>query len=145
MIHINDLCRVGSDPQLRQAGETPVLGFRAVFDGMKRDDGKETWANLSIFGKRATSLAEHISKGSQLYVVGKLTTREYQHNGETRTSVEVAVDNIRFAGSKQGGNGGGQAPQRRAPNHAGGYVGGNERPGRGDFGGYEGDHDDIPF
>jgi single-strand DNA-binding protein len=54
-----------------------------------------------VWRRQAELAAQYLSKGSQLYVEGKLSQSEYtDKDGNTRTSLEVNATDIQFLGSK---------------------------------------------
>lgn len=75
-----------------------------------------TWRNVTVFGKRAETLAEVLQEGAkqQLVVIGREETREYEHNGEKRESLDCIADIVGIVPSASQGNGGFQ-PQQSAP------------------------------
>ncbi|MFK0090823.1 single-stranded DNA-binding protein [Pseudomonas sp. BJa5] len=102
------------------------------------------WHRVSMFGKVAEIAGEYLRKGSQVYIEGKLQTREWEKDGIKRYTTEIIVDmqgTMQLLGGRpqnqdggnqynQGGNQGGgnynqaprqqaqrpqQAPQRPAP------------------------------
>lgn len=77
-----------------------------------------TWRNVTVFGKRAETLAEVLQEGAkqQLVVIGREETREYEHNGEKRESLDCIADSVGIVPSVPQGNGGFQPPaQQSAP------------------------------
>lgn len=103
--------RLGGDPESRylQDGKL-VISFSMAADGRKKDAGP-TWFRVSAFGEQAERVASmvergYIKKGSLLYVEGRLESREYQANGQTRTSLDVVMSDWQFVGGgqQQGGN-----------------------------------------
>ncbi|WP_370577162.1 single-stranded DNA-binding protein [Micrococcus sp. TA1] len=60
------------------------------------DDIGTTWWNVTVFGKQAEDLADIVAEGQKQRVVvaGRSSTREYEANGETRTSLDVIADNV---------------------------------------------------
>lgn len=93
--------RAVADPELRfTAGGRGVCNLRiAANDSKKLDDG--TWENAEqIFiscavwntdrsPTLAETVAETIHKGDHLIVSGRIYQREYESNGEKRTSLEM--------------------------------------------------------
>ena len=89
------------------------------------------WHRVSLFGKVAEIAGEYLRKGSQVYIEGKLQTREWEKDGIKRYTTEIIVDingtmqllGGRPQGQQQGGDQHYQAghqqtprqPQRRAP------------------------------
>lgn len=78
-----------------------------------------TWRNVTVFGKRAEALAEILQEGAkqQLVVIGREETREYEHNGEKRESLDCIADIVGIVPSAPQGNSNGfqQSPQQSAP------------------------------
>lgn len=78
-----------------------------------------TWRNVTVFGKRAEALAEILQEGAkqQLVVIGREETREYEHNGEKRESLDCIADIVGLVPSAPQGNSNGfqQSPQQSAP------------------------------
>lgn len=50
------------------------------------------WHRVSMFGKVAEIAGEYLRKGSQVYIEGKLQTREWEKDGIKRYATEVIVD-----------------------------------------------------
>jgi len=98
---------VGKDAVLRTTGGGDhVLGFSLAVDGGKDKDGNKresTWYDCSIWGKRATALERHITKGSKLVLSGRPTCRAH----EGKAYMGLSVDQLTFMGG--GSNDGGQS------------------------------------
>lgn len=60
------------------------------------EDTGTTWFNVTVFGKSAEDLADVIAEGrkQQVIVTGRQESREYEANGETRTSLDVIADHV---------------------------------------------------
>jgi single-strand DNA-binding protein len=99
--------RIGKDPEQRTLNDgTAVLSFSVADDQGK--DKPAIWWRASLFGKRAESLAQYLTKGSQVTIVGNVTEREYvDKDGQQRKSMEVRVSDIALQG--------GRAEQSSAP------------------------------
>ena len=101
---------------------------------------KTEWHRVVLWGKTAESLSEYLTKGKQVYVEGKLQTRQWDDkDGNKRYTTEIKGDRVVLLG---GGGGRG----------SGGSSGSAERGG--DFGSAGGPaaessepltDDDIPF
>jgi len=102
---------------------------------------KTEWHRVVLWGKTAESLNEYLTKGKQIYVEGRLQTRQWDDkDGNKRYTTEIRGDRIVLLGGGGGGaRGGGSYSQ----------GGGAERGG--DMGGPSPDvsapltDDDIPF
>lgn len=109
--------RLGRDPDVRDlpSGDTVANLSIAVGSKWKTKDGetKESteWVRVSAFGKLAEICAKYLTKGQQVYVAGKMTTREYEKDGEKRYSTEIRLEQMQMLGGRQEGDG----DERRAP------------------------------
>ena len=58
-------------------------------------DGGTTWFNVTLFGAAAEALDSAIPDGKgKIIVTGRMSTREYEHNGEKRESLDVVADSV---------------------------------------------------
>ena len=93
---------LGKDSELRSipSGEQ-VLSF-SVADSQGRD--KPTiWWNCQLWGKRAATLEQYLTKGQQVTVVGSVSEREWtDKDGGKRKSLEVRVNEVALQGRPQG-------------------------------------------
>ncbi|CAI8054177.1 Single-stranded DNA-binding protein [Geodia barretti] len=98
-------------------------------DGEQREE--TMWFNINAWGRQAEICNQYLTRGSQVYVEGTLTTRIFTGNdGQPRVSNDVRMTEMQMLGSRGGGI-------------PGGGMGG----GRGVGGGYSppDDIDDLPF
>ena len=73
---------------------------------------KTEWSRCVSFGKQAEVLGKYLVKGSQIYIEGKLQTRQYDKDGQIHYATEIVVQDFTFLGAGQQSNGGGQQPGR---------------------------------
>jgi len=60
------------------------------------------WINCIIWGKLAETTKQYVEKGQQLYIEGKLATRNYENKkGDKVYVTEVIVNKVDFIGSKE--------------------------------------------
>ena len=110
--------------------------------GQKQE--KTEWHRIVLWGKQAESLQEYLTKGKQIYVEGRLQTRQWDDkDGNKKYTTEIKADRITLLG---GGGGGGGARSggmdRGGPDRGGAHPGG----GGGDEPPMEPiTDDDIPF
>jgi len=127
---------LGRDAEMRfTAGGTPVATVSMATtekftdkDGQKREDTQ--WHRIVIWGKTAESLHEYLTKGKQIYVEGRIQTREWtDKEGKPAKTTEIRADKIVLLGGGGGGEGraggGGRGRERyqdasdaAAPDHA---------------------------
>lgn len=157
--------RLGADGELRttQSGEK-VLGFRVANDVGFGERKTTQWVDCSIWGRRAESLAPHLTKGKSVVVSGEVTLREYEKRDGTRgAGLSVRVAEIDFTGGAReeggggsyGGGGGGYESRGGGSSGGSGYGGGGGNYGGGSSGGgrsgggapprHEDLDDEIPF
>ena len=114
--------RLTKDPELRQAGETPVCSFRIACDrDFKNKNGeKETdFVDVVVWRKRAETVAKYFSKGRMAIVSGRLQIREWEDkDGAKRYSTEIKADDVYFGDSKPKNDtaDGAQPPEGFVPN-----------------------------
>lgn len=112
------------EPRVSQAGKSWVT-FRIASTPRVRDrqsgdwsDGEALWIGCRAFGEYADNIAATLTKGARVIVLGRLSQRTYEKDGQQRTSLDMEVEEVgpslRFATaqitrgqSRGGGNGGG--------------------------------------
>ena len=104
-------------PELRFTGQgTPVFGFSLAQSHRKKDqqgnwcDDGTTWRKVTVWDKKGELLAEHISQGDRVMVVGQERIREYdKQDGSKGQSLELNAKEVGIV-PKQNNNGGGGFP-----------------------------------
>ena len=79
---------------------------------------KTEWHRVSLFGKVAEIAGEYLKKGSQVYIEGKLQTREWEKDGIKRYTTEIVVDmqgTMQLLGGRNNNEGGDSAPRQQRP------------------------------
>jgi single-strand DNA-binding protein len=72
-----------------------------------RRQEKTEWHRVVLWGKQAESLQQYLVKGKQIYVEGRLQTRQWDDkDGNKRYTTEIKADRITLLG---GGGGGGRS------------------------------------
>lgn len=110
---LNKVLLIGNltrDPELRY---TPSGAAVATFgvatnrswitdSGEKKDEVE--FHNIVVWAKLAEICAEYLKKGRQVYIEGRLSTREWEgQDGQKRRSTEVVASEVIFLGSTGGG------------------------------------------
>jgi len=94
--------RLGADPEIRYTLDgRPVATFRiATNEVIIRNGEKETlteWHRIVAFGRLAEICGEYLSKGSQVYIEGKLRTRKFEdRQGNQRYITEVIANTLQI-------------------------------------------------
>ena len=95
---------LGRDFEIIETGSTTiaknVLAVRRDFKDKKTGQYETDWIPLTVFGKTAEIMNQHLSKGSKVEIVGKLQTNNYtDKDGNKRTSYDVIVNSFGFLDS----------------------------------------------
>jgi len=132
--------RLGADPETRaMPSGTTVANLRIATTESWRDKETEEqqerteWHRVALFGRLGEIAAEHLRKGSQVYIEGSIRTRKWQDKqGNERFSTEIVGNEMLMLGGRgasTSGMGGGSAQRRGAddahdehyPDYAGGH------------------------
>jgi single-strand DNA-binding protein len=115
---------LGRDAELRYTpGGAPVATLNLATTEVWNDKAgqrqeKTEWHRVVLWGKTAESLSEYLVKGKQLYIEGRLQTRQWDDkDGNKRYTTEIRGDRIVLLGG--GGGGAGRQPASRAAAGAG--------------------------
>jgi len=110
--------------------------------GQKQE--KTEWHRVVLWGKTAESLAEYLTKGKQIYVEGRLQTRQWDDkDGNKRYTTEIRSDRVVLLSGGGGGGRGGGMPSRGGSMDEG--MGGGQPGGGHDTPDQPLTDDDIPF
>ena len=131
--------RLGADPTMRrtQQSDTAVSNFNIATTEKYNDrNGKRQerteWHRIVVWDKLAEICHQYLKKGKQVYIEGRLQTREWDDAGSKRYTTEVVAREMVMLGD---------APMKlgvkdEEPPPGGGYE---DAPNKGD------DDDDLPF
>ncbi len=118
---------LGRDPEVRAtpSGQSVCNFSLATTErytdraGQQRDQTE--WHNVVVWGKQADLCGQYLKKGRQVYVEGRLTTRQYEAKDGTgkRYRTEVVAQRVQFLGGRAAAgmedSGSGFAPGPDAP------------------------------
>ncbi|MFY2599356.1 single-stranded DNA-binding protein [Achromobacter xylosoxidans] len=95
--------RLGKDPEVRYSpdGAAVCVFSLAVGWKTKEKEGIE-WVRIVAFGKLAEICGKYLTKGKQVYVSGRMTTRKWtdKDSGQDRYSTEIVADQLQMLGGK---------------------------------------------
>ncbi len=122
--------RLGADPELRysQSG-TPMTNLSVATDESYTDkDGnrqeRTEWHRVAVFQRQAETCSQYLSKGSLVFVEGRLQTRKWtDQQGQDRYTTEIRADRVQFLDRKSdrpgagagGGSYGDESPRQAPP------------------------------
>jgi single-strand DNA-binding protein len=113
---------VGQDPELRYSTSgAAILNITVATSDSWKDKNtgekqeKTEWHRVVMFRRLAEIAGEFLSKGSKVYIEGKLQTRKWQdQSGQDRYTTEIIADQMQMLDSRGSGQGGQQSqPQRQ--------------------------------
>lgn len=126
--------RLGREPELRyMANGEAVCNFSvATSESWKDKNGQRQesteWHNVTMYRKLAEIAGKYLTKGSQVYLEGKIQSRKYQgKDGIERTAYEIIANEMKMLGGNS------QATQEQPK-----YPQGNAKPA-------DDISDDVPF
>ena len=96
---------LGQDPEIRYTpAGMPVVNFSVATDEAYLDkDGKRQqraeWHRVVVAGKLALVCREYLKRGRQVFVEGRLRTREWESNGITARRTEIVASRVQFLGA----------------------------------------------
>lgn len=98
---------LGADPDVRFTQEQEAIArVRIATTETWKKDGKRQerteWHNVVFFGKLAEIVGDHLKKGSLVFVEGRLQTRSWEKEGETRYSTEIVAETMKMLPSGGG-------------------------------------------
>jgi single-strand DNA-binding protein len=150
---------LGRDPEIRytQSGSA-VASFSIATSETWNDKSsgerqeRVEWHRIVVFGKQAEVCEKYLSKGSQIYIEGRLQTRSWEKDGQTHYTTEVVASSFQFLGGRPDGGQGGQnynqnqGQRREQGGDQSRQQGGYNTRGHGQQGGPDQiPDDDIPF
>lgn len=101
------------EPELRRSQSgTAILSFCVAVNDRRRNSQTGEWEDnanyidCTMFGNRAESLSNILTKGMKVAVEGKLRWSQWERDGQKRSKIEVVVDELEFMTSRNGGQGG---------------------------------------
>ncbi len=96
---------LGRDPEMRYLPSAQGVSNFSVASSRKYttssgEQREETeWFNCSAFGRLAETCNQYLTKGKQVYVEGRLSSRTYQNqSGETRHGNDINITAVQFLG-----------------------------------------------
>ncbi len=100
---------LGADPEVRHLENgTPVASLRIATSETYKDrttGERKTiteWHNVVLWRGLAEIAEKYLKKGNQVYIEGKLRTRQWQDNdGNNRYTTEVVADTMTMLGGRQ--------------------------------------------
>lgn len=114
------LGNLGRDPELRYlpsgraVANFPVATTESYQDSTGARQERTEWHNIVVYGKQAESCSQYLKKGRQVYLEGRIVTRQYEAKDGSgrRYRTEIVAQRVQFLG----GRGEAAAPADEFPN-----------------------------
>ena len=113
--------RLGRDPEIRYSQQgTAMVNFSIATSEQWTDKNtgerqeRTEWHRIVVFGKQAEICEKYLAKGREVFIEGRLQTRNYEKDGQTHYITEIVVSNVQFIGPKPTDDGRNAAYQQRA-------------------------------
>lgn len=94
---------VTREPELRRtSGGMAILSFSVAVNDRRKSQETGEWedyanfVDCTMFGNRAESVSNYITKGSKVAIEGKLRWSQWERDGQKRSKLEVIVDELEF-------------------------------------------------
>jgi len=113
---------LGADPEMRytQSGAAVANFNIATTENWVKDGNKEErteWHRIVAFARLGEICGEYLSKGSKVYIEGRIQTRQWEDkNGNKRYTTEIVAREMKMLSPKNQGNSqGGNFSQEEPP------------------------------
>lgn len=101
---------LGGDPEKRfTPGGQPVATFNIATTERWKDktngqpQERTEWHRIVVWGQQAENCAQYLAKGRQVYIEGRLQTRQWEDKeGHKRSTTEVVAQRVLFLGTTGG-------------------------------------------
>lgn len=98
---------LGADPEQKSVGDTTVTRFSvATTERRKAKDGdtyveSTEWHRIVAWGKQGEAVFNHLKKGSQVAITGRIKTRKYTDKDNIeRYATDIVAEEVTFLGAK---------------------------------------------
>ncbi len=124
--------RLGQNPEVRYTPSgAAVTNFSVATNeswvdksGQKQE--RTEWHKVVVWGKLAELCSQYLAKGRQVYLEGRLQTRQWQDkDGQTKYTTEVQAQTVQFLGGNAGA--GAERGNSQGASAGGGAYGGGDQ------------------
>jgi single-strand DNA-binding protein len=98
--------RLTKDAELQYTSSGWAISKMSVACNRRKKQG-DNWVDeanffdVTLFGKRAESLNQYLSKGQQVAIEGELCQNRWEQDGQKRSKVVIEASNIQLLGGKK--------------------------------------------
>ena len=116
----NFIGRLGQDPEQKYMpnGKAVVNLSIAVSEKWKDQQGQQQesteWVRVTAYDKLAEIIGQYVTKGSLIYISGKMKTRKWQdQQGNDKYTTEIIANQMQMLGGNDKASGQQQAPKQQ--------------------------------
>jgi len=120
---------LGKDPELRYLPDgRPVASFSVCANERRRNGAGEatetqTWFKANVYGKSAEAVSEHLQKGDEVYIEGRLKAEMWDgRDGEKHLTLNIHTSDVQFLGKRRRNGGDAAAAEAAAEAETGGEL-----------------------
>lgn len=110
MLSLSVIGNLGSDPDLKySANGSPLLRVNVASNYRTRTaegeyQDKTEWVRVTVIGKRAETLSQHLRKGMRVYASGRLEARPWtDQQGGIRAGLELLANDVELMSPREDG------------------------------------------
>ena len=108
---------LGKDPELSYTPNgMAVARFSLATNESRKNQAGEwedhtEWHNIKLFGKIAETAGQYLTKGSQVYIEGRISSRTYEQEGVKKYYTEIIGNQMQMLGRREEASRGPAAPE----------------------------------
>lgn len=101
---------VGADPDVRildgavKVARIKIATSERYTDQQGNKQEQTEWHNITLWRGLADVVDKYVHKGSQVYIEGKIRTREYEQEGVKKYATEIIANELKLCGRAQDAN-----------------------------------------
>lgn len=95
------ISRLGNDPEFHAGGKADHCKFTLSNSTIKDGVEEVQWHHIAAFGKPAKVCAENLRKGGLCCIEGRIDSKDYEKDGETKYSMLIVAERITFLSRKK--------------------------------------------
>tara|TARA_B100000519_G_scaffold108549_1_gene94070 strand:- start:11252 stop:11605 length:354 start_codon:yes stop_codon:yes gene_type:complete len=102
MSSVNNVVLVGNlgqDPKIHD-GAIKIANFSIATNEFVKKEKTTEWHKIVAFGKTAEILEAYAKKGTKLGIIGRLSQRSYEKDGQTIYTTEVLANSVQLLSPK---------------------------------------------
>ncbi len=126
--------RLGKDPEMKTISQGRTVTNLTVAtsenwtDKSGQNQERTEWHRIVTWDKQAENCAKYLSKGSQVYVEGRLQTRSWEDNGVKKYATDIVASTVQFLSTNSSKTAGGTQQTSQASQGGGDFNFGDFGP-----------------